>query len=471
MANGGAQNVQNAMGPNSFLPGAPQTAANASNQPLGGVPSNPAIVPQPNPAPYSAQPVGGPVYDMRAPIPAAPNINQTAARGINQSIAGAGQEMAFSPEMIAATGYDASQVQGEGFAASPVNSQGYSSANTGSRGYDANQVQFSPQVYANQVQAGQIGNADLSSYMNQYDDGVIQNTLSDLDRARQIQQQGTGASATAAGAYGGSRHALRESEDNRNYFDQAAKTSSALRQAGYQNAQNLGLSDLQSQLQASLSNQGANLQANSLSANLAQARNMANQSATNLASQFGASADNQAMLTNAASQNRASEFGASAANSAAQQQAAQQQAAAQYAAQVRNEAALANQTAQNQANQYNATAMHNAMMANQAAQLQASQQRLNAGSQLGNLSNLGFDMGQTLTGNLAQDGAMKQGLNQLVIDAGKDQFNAYQQAPYESIGLLSQALGASPVPQTTTTEKQPGLFDYLTLGAGMMGGG
>ena len=471
MANGGAQNVQNAMGPNSFMAGSPQTAANASNQPLGGVPSNPAIVPQPNPADYSAQPVGGPVYDMRAPISAAPNINQTAARGINQSIAGAGQEMAFSPEMIAATGYDASQVQGEGFAASPVNSQGYSSANTGSRGYDANQVQFSPQVLANQVQAGQIGNADLSSYMNQYDDGVIQNTLSDLDRARQIQQQGTGASATAAGAYGGSRHALRESEDNRNYFDQAAKTSSALRQAGYQNAQNLGLSDLQSQLQASLANQGANLQANSLSANLAQARNMANQSATNLASQFGASADNQAMLTNAASQNRASEFGASAANSAAQQQAAQQQAAAQYAAQVRNEAALANQTAQNQANQYNATAMHNAMMANQAAQLQASQQRLNAGSQLGNLSNLGFGMGQTLTGNLAQDGAMKQGLNQLVIDAGKDQFNAYQQSPYNSIGLLSQALGASPVPQTTTTSKQPGLFDYLTLGAGMMGGG
>jgi len=190
-----------------------------------------------------------------------------------------------------------------------------------------------------------------------------------------------------------------------------------------------------------------------------------------LASQFGASADNQAMLTNTASQNRASEFGASAANSAAQQQAAQQQAAAQYAAQVRNEAALANQTSQNQANQYNATAMHNAMMANQAAQLQASQQRLNAGSQLGNLSNLGFGMGQTLTGNLAQDGAMKQGLNQLVIDAGKDQFNAYQQAPYDSIGLLSQALGASPVPQTTTTSKQPGLFDYLTLGAGMMGGG
>ena len=77
-------------------------------------------------------------------------------------------------------------------------------------------------------------------------------------------------------------------------------------------------------------------------------------------------------------------------------------------------------------------------------------------------------MGQTLTGNLAQDGAMKQGLNQLLIDAVKNQYGQYQQSPYNSIGLLSQALGASPVPQTTNTSKTPGLFDYLTLGGSMM---
>ena len=64
-------------------------------------------------------------------------------------------------------------------------------------------------------------------------------------------------------------------------------------------------------------------------------------------------------------------------------------------------------------------------------------------------------------------GAMKQGMNQLLIDAAKNQFSQYTNSPYQSIGLLSQALGASPVPQTTTTSKQPGLFDYLTLGAGM----
>ena len=106
-------------------------------------------------------------------------------------------------------------------------------------------------------------------------------------------------------------------------------------------------------------------------------------------------------------------------------------------------------------------------MANQNAQLAGSQQRLGAANQLGNLANLGFGMGQTASGNLAQDGAMKQGLNQLLIDAAKNQFNQYSGAPLNTIGLLSQALGASPIPQTTTTGKQPGLFDYLTLAAGM----
>jgi hypothetical protein len=106
-------------------------------------------------------------------------------------------------------------------------------------------------------------------------------------------------------------------------------------------------------------------------------------------------------------------------------------------------------------------------MANQNAGLAGSQQRLQAGNQLGNLSNLGFGMGQTVNRNMAQDGAMKQGLNQLLIDAAKNQFNQYQNQPYQDVGLISAALGQSPVPQTTTTSKNPGLFDYLTLGAQM----
>jgi hypothetical protein len=101
--------------------------------------------------------------------------------------------------------------------------------------------------------------------------------------------------------------------------------------------------------------------------------------------------------------------------------------------------------------------------------LQGAQQRLSAANQLGSLSNLGFGMGQTLTGNLSQQGAQQQAMQQALIDAGKQNFAGYTGQPQQSIGYVTQALGATPVPQTQTTSKQPGLFDYLTLGASMVG--
>ena len=58
-------------------------------------------------------------------------------------------------------------------------------------------------------------------------------------------------------------------------------------------------------------------------------------------------------------------------------------------------------------------------------------------------------------------------MQQALIDAGKQNFAGYTGQPQQSIGYVTQALGATPVPQTKTTTKQPGLFDYLTLGASM----
>ena len=565
-------------------------------EPGGGIP-DPQIPPGggiPDPQIPPIPPGGMPDPQVQAG-PRAPNINQTAATGINDSIAGARREMDFVPNAVQAGGYNARQsfgqgynatgaaangfnaadVGSQGFNATGVNSQGYNNATTGSQGYGAQNAAAggyggantagstytaertgsSPGVSAQNVSAGQLSNTNLSPYMNQYQSEVIDNTLGDMDRARQLQMQDTGARASASGAFGGSRHALAEAENNRNFFDQAGQTAASLRQSGFNQAQGMAQQDIASAMQANLANQGANLQAGSLTANLAQQSalanqnagnqagqfgaqsqlqaNLANQASQNRAAEFGAGAQNQANLANAASGNRASEFGSSASNQAAlanlaatnqsrqfgataanqanqqtsaQQQAAnqfgasaanqasaqqslQQQQANQFGAQAGNTANLSNQAAQNAANQFGAQAGNTAaltnqaasnrasefnvnqnqaaQMANQNAQLAGSQQRLGAANQLGNLANLGFGMGQTASGNLAQDGAMKQGLNQLLIDAAKNQFNQYSGAPLNTIGLLSQALGASPIPQTTTTGKQPGLFDYLTLAAGM----
>ena len=97
--------------------------------------------------------------------------------------------------------------------------------------------------------------------------------------------------------------------------------------------------------------------------------------------------------------------------------------------------------------------------------LQGAQQRLGASQQMANISNLGFGMGQTITNNLAKQGAQQQAMQQALIDASKQRFQGYQGHPQNTMGMVGQAIGASPVPQTQTTSKQPGLFDYMTLAA------
>jgi len=84
---------------------------------------------------------------------------------------------------------------------------------------------------------------------------------------------------------------------------------------------------------------------------------------------------------------------------------------------------------------------------------------------MGNLANLGFGFGQQIGQQQTQQGMAQQALQQALIDAARQQFAAYQAQPGQSQGYLGQAIGVSPVPQTTTTSKQPGLFDYLTLAA------
>ena len=542
-----------------------------------------------------------------------PNINQSAARGIQGAMAGAGREMMYQPLNVNSSGYGASQgraqgygaartgAQGygatragargfegagvestgygsqgynpaqtgsQGFQAANVNAQGYGAERTGATGFEAERIAASPVVQSRDVAAGQLGSTNLGQYTNPYESQVVQSTLSDLDRARQMSLNDVGAQATAAGAFGGSRQGIMESETNRAFADQAAKSAGQLRQAGFNQAQGMAQQDIATRMQAGLANQQAGLQAGTTTANLAQQAALANQSAGMRASEFGASSANQASLANQAAANQASQFGASAQNQAAAQASAQQQAASQFGASAANQAALANQNALNQAGQFgaqaanqasqfgasaqnqaaaqasaqqqaasqfgaqagntaaltNAAAMNQAnqfgaqagnvaslsnqaalnqarqfgssaantqmmnnqnainqsrqfnaqqsqaaQLANQQAGLAGSGQRLGAAGQLGSLSNLGFGMGQTVNQNLAQQGMIQQAIQQQLIDAAKAQFEGYRQSPYQSIGLLSQALGASSIPQSQQTRKDLGATDYLTMAAGLFG--
>ena len=61
--------------------------------------------------------------------------------------------------------------------------------------------------------------------------------------------------------------------------------------------------------------------------------------------------------------------------------------------------------------------------------------------------------------------AQQQAMQQALIDAAKQQFAGYTGMPQQSLGFVTQALGATATPMSTTNTRQPGLFDYLTLAA------
>jgi hypothetical protein len=194
--------------------------------------------------------------------------------------------------------------------------------------------------------------ATMSQYSNPYETGVVNQNLADIERSRLLAQNNMGAQATAANAFGGSRHGIAESETNRGFADRAAAMSGQLRQQGYSNSQQMA---------------------------------------------------------------------------------------------------------------------RQAQMQNQQAQLQGQQQRMGAASQLGTLSNLGFGMGQQIDAQMQNQGLQQQAVQQAVIDAAKARYAGYTAQPNQALNMPLQALGAAPY-NTSTNQTQgysPGLFDYLTLAAGL----
>ena len=75
------------------------------------------------------------------------------------------------------------------------------------------------------------------AYMNPYNQAVIDQSMQDINRAGQMQQNQAAARAVGAGAFGGSREGIERAEIGRNILDQQARTSAGLRQQGFAQAQ------------------------------------------------------------------------------------------------------------------------------------------------------------------------------------------------------------------------------------------
>lgn len=478
----------------------------------------------------SQQPTTPPIQTIAPPTTPAvqpPNINTLAAEGIRAAGTATGQGLGFTPQQVAVAGNSASVTPTNVVGSDVVNANVVGSnvnpalnAVTGSNvdaslndvtgtnvaGSNITAQQVGQQNASPQVMAERLANTNMAQYMNPYTDQVIRANEVDVLRGANMGLDMLGAQAQAAGGFGGSRHGIAMGEIGRGMSDTLARTSAGLRQAGYQNAQQAagqdiannfqsqmanqqgGQFDVNTNMQRQLANQGANLQASQQNQQNALQAGLANQQNTLQARLANQSAGMQGQLANQAdslrSQGMNQQYGMQGqlANQSNALQAALANQSAGMQSGLANQSnalnsALANQNynfqgqrANQQAGQQDISNRLQAALANQSAGLSGNAQRMGAAQQLGGLSNLGFNMGQTVNNNLAQQGAMQQALQQVILDNARAKFAGYTGQPAAGIGYLSQALGNTPTTNTQTLTKTPGLFDYLTLGASMMPG-
>ena len=104
-------------------------------------------------------------------------------------------------------------------------------------------------------QIGQVGSlldADIGAYQSPYQQQVIDQSMADIQRQADIQRGFSQDRAIGAGAFGGSRSALLESESQRPYIEQQARTAAGLRQSGFEQAQRAAESDIARQQQMAM---------------------------------------------------------------------------------------------------------------------------------------------------------------------------------------------------------------------------
>jgi hypothetical protein len=121
-------------------------------------------------------------------------------------------------------------------------------------GLDARQFAgFTPEYQAAQDRLTNLGMTgftpeSINQFMNPYQQEVIDSAMGDIERQRQMQQVTDAASATRAGAFGGSRQAVQSALTNEAALRQGASTAAQMRAQGYgqaaqlaQQAQTMGL--------------------------------------------------------------------------------------------------------------------------------------------------------------------------------------------------------------------------------------
>lgn len=94
---------------------------------------------------------------------------------------------------------------------------------------------------------------------------------------------------------------------------------------------------------------------------------------------------------------------------------------------------------------------------------------LSGAGTLQNLGTGGFNMANTLQQQQFQQGLMQQQMQQQLLNDAMQQFYGYANSPLNYAQLMQNTIGGSPLAnnQTRTSQYQPGILDFLSLGAGI----
>ena len=141
--------------------------------------------------------------------------------------------------------------------------------------------------------------------------------------------------------------------------------------------------------------------------------------------------------------------------------------------------ALTNEAAQRNLGQFSAGLRSQGF--NTAAQLagQDIQNRMAAGGGLLGAAGAGagiagqqFGMGQDIANQQFSQGALTQGMNQMLLDQARGMFGQFVNQPQNLLDMRSSAASMSPLNQAATQQQgyTPGLFDYMSLAAQSFGG-
>ena len=98
-------------------------------------------------------------------------------------------------------------------------------------------------------QAASLLGQDIGAYQSPYQQQVIDLAMGDIQRHADIARGSAQDRAIRAGAFGGSRSAIIESESQRPYAEQMARTAAGLRQSGFEQAQRAAEADVARQQQ------------------------------------------------------------------------------------------------------------------------------------------------------------------------------------------------------------------------------